>query len=63
MLGWTPSWLSPWQNQGKRKNEIKEADPDGPFYYEELLLEMNNKLNTLVEAVIAQDRPLFDIQP
>jgi len=39
------------------------ADPEAPFYDEELLVEMNNKLNALVEAEIGQDKPLFDIQP
>ena len=38
------------------------ADPDGPFYDEVLLTNMNAKLNTLIEAEIGEDKTLFKLQ-
>jgi arylsulfatase len=45
------------RNDPEEMNNL--ADPDGPYYDEALLSEMNTKLNDLISAEIGEDKALF----
>ena len=47
------------QNDPGETNNL--ANPDNPDYHESLLAEMNNKLNTLIEEEIGEDKVLIEL--